>query len=178
MSGSESDLILAHSFGGGGPDVEGSILAAIIVGFGIVSFVRRTMKPATSVSVVVVGIALAVGSFTLGNPGNQSAGAAPSGVAIAVTFPENGDLVPAGQLIPIDFELENARLTSQTTSTDPREGHIHVFVDSALVSMPMNSSDVEVTLDPGEHVVTLEFTTADHRSFAPKILDEITVVAE
>jgi hypothetical protein len=50
----------------------------------------------------------------------------------------------------------------------PDEGHIHLFLDGALVSMT-GSMTADVLVAPGTHEVSAEFVAVDHLSFDPRV---------
>ena len=74
------------------------------------------------------------------------------------------------------MEIVGGELTSATTSDDPTMGLLHIFVDGTLTAMPATTTQ-EFRLEPGEHTLAVGFTTADHRSFEPRITDEVTATA-
>jgi hypothetical protein len=97
-------------------------------------------------------------------------------VSIEITAPDDGTSVPAGRPLMVETDITRGELTAATESDDPTQGHLHVFVDDELISMPATPTQ-EVELEPGDHTIVVEFTTADHRSFEPRILDTIEVTA-
>jgi hypothetical protein len=50
----------------------------------------------------------------------------------------------------------------------PNEGHIHLYVDGALVSMSTGLT-ADVPARPGTHQLVAEFVAVDHGSFDPRI---------
>jgi hypothetical protein len=173
---------LAHTLGAGGPDIEMLLLAVALLFLGVTFFVQKTTKPAVPVVLLVGALGVGAGAFALGGSAgdhSDSAGVvgAPEGISIRITAPTDSDTVPAGESVEVTVELTGADLTDATTSEDPTEGHLHIFVDGTVISMPSTTTN-EVELDRGDHTITVEFTTADHRSFDPRIQDEINVTAQ
>jgi len=170
----------ATTLGAGGPDLELSLLAVTLVFLGATFFVRKTTKPFVPVLLVVGGMAAAAGAFAIGGPGDagsDGALAAPEGLSIRVTSPSDGETVPARETLELEVEIVGGELTSATTSEDPTMGHLHIYVDGTLTAMPATTTQ-KYRLEPGEHTLGVEFTTADHRSFEPPILEEVTVTAQ
>jgi hypothetical protein len=174
---------LAHTLGAGGPDIEMLLLAAALLFLGVTFFVQKTTKPAVPVVLLVAALGVGAGAFAVGasstddHSGNDGVVAAPNGVVVSITAPADGDTVSAGESVEVTVELTGADLTDATTSEDPTEGHLHIFVDGTIISMPSTTTN-EVELEPGDHTIAVEFTTADHRSFDPRIQDEINVTAQ
>jgi Domain of unknown function (DUF4399) len=173
---------LAHTLGAGGPDIEMLLLAVALLFLGVTFFIQKTTKPAVPVVLLVGALGVGAGAFAVGGsagdqPGSDGVVAAPEGIGISITSPTDSDTVPAGEAVEVTVELTGADLTDATTSEDPTEGHLHIFVDGTIVSMPSTTTN-EVELEPGDHTIAVEFTTADHRSFDPRIQDEVTVTAQ
>ncbi|MGH2754690.1 MAG: hypothetical protein ACRDLB_09660 [Actinomycetota bacterium] len=169
-------MVLAHALGGsGGPEIEILVLGVALVVVGFMMRGKENVKPAFPIGAIVAGLGLVIASFLL--PAGSSTTQAASDVAVTIAFPQDGDTVPASEAFDVEVELDGATLTEDTTGTDPRKGHIHVFVDGELLSMP-TSLQSPVTLEPGSHEITVEFVAADHTQFEPRILNTIEVTAE
>ena len=93
---------------------------------------------------------------------------------VAFSQPENGATVPAKQPIPLQVDLAGGEIA---TSGSDGGGHLHIFVDGSVISMP-STTTTEVTLDPGEHELKVEYVDFDHASFDPPVQQTITVTAE
>jgi hypothetical protein len=96
---------------------------------------------------------------------------------LRIVEPHDGDVFDG----PVDvrLELEGARVVDQT-STDlrPDEGHIHVLLDDQLVSM---TDGLEQTLDdvePGLHILKVEFVANDHAPFDPRLIEAVAFEVE
>lgn len=164
-------MILAHGVGGTGPEIE-----LLILGAGLVLFAafKGAQKRSTNILVALVGAGMLVAAFVL--PKSQSTRTAPSDVAISIKSPVDNEVVPANEKVNVQVELENAALTDETQGTDPRLGHIHIYVDGSVVSMP-TELNADIELEPGEHDLMVEYVAADHSRFEPPITDEVTVDA-
>lgn len=166
---------LAHTLGTNGPEVELLILAGAMLVLGIVFFFQRSVKPMVPLILVLGAFVLAGGAFIFKS--DDTTQAASIDATITIVSPEAGAEVPANEPFPLRVELGNASLTTANQSADPSEGHLHVYVDDELIAMPTDATP-EVELEPGSHVITVEFTQADHRSFEPRILDKVEVTAQ
>jgi hypothetical protein len=174
-------MVLAHTLGAGGPEIELLLLAVALLFLGVTFFVQKTTKPAVPVVLLVGALAVGAGSFAVGgsdeHTGTEGTTAAPEGLGVTITSPADGDTVPAGEPVVVEVEVTGGELTSDTESEDPTQGHLHIFVDGSVISMPSTTTN-EVELEPGDRTIAVEFTTADHRSFEPPIQDEIDVTAQ
>ena len=129
---------------------------------------RPLLVPALCLLIVVAGCGQ--GSPATPSPSApESTGPRPSSPAtLTVVQPKDGDVV-SGTTVHVVFDLENATITSATTtSIRPDQGHIHLYVDNVLVSMNYQMQD-DVTLTPGAHTLKGEFVAADHVPFAPRV---------
>jgi hypothetical protein len=60
-----------------------------------------------------------------------------------------------------------------STSLRPDQGHLHLFLDEALVSMTAGTS-ASLEAGPGEHVLVAEFVASDHGPFDPRVVASVT----
>jgi hypothetical protein len=106
-------------------------------------------------------------------PGAAGSGATlgprPSSPAtLAIITPTNGQKVN-GSTVHVAMELKNATITSATTTNlRPDEGHIHLYVDNVVVSMNY-STEQDLPVATGTHVLKAEFVAADHAPFSPRV---------
>lgn len=168
------ELVLAHSMGGNGPQLEALVLAIAVLGMAIAGYRQKTFKPIWSAGLGVVGIGFSVLAFTLSGSNTTTA---PANVSVSIAKPSKGATVPANVPVDIEAEIAGETLTDETTGTDPTKGHIHIFVDGELSSMP-SKLVTPVELETGAHEITVEFVAADHSQFEPRILDTVEVTAE
>jgi hypothetical protein len=131
---------------------------------------------------VALAAALALMAALAGCSGDKSAGATPtsdtlgprpsSPAKLTIVSPRNGATVPASGA-ELDVHLTKAKIVNLTTrNITPTEGHIHVLVDDRLVAMNYKLSGKLPKLDPGTHVVKVEFVAADHLPFDPRVLTQ------
>lgn len=165
---------LTHTIGSGGPEIELLVMAGAVLVLGVVFFFQKTVKPMVPLILVLAAFALAGGAFMFkSDPTTESATIE---ATVTIASPEAGDVVPANEPVALEVDLEGGELTAENEAADPSKGHLHVYVDGQLVSMPSTATP-EVELEPGDHEITVEFTQADHRSYEPRILDRVQVTA-
>ena len=99
-------------------------------------------------------------------------------IAFAEPAPEQ---IVTGSMLDVRVQVENGRIVDATSSdVTPDTGHIHVFLDGALLSM---TSEREQEIDiadllPGVHRLQAEFVAADHAPFDPPVITAVTFVKE
>jgi hypothetical protein len=142
---------------------------------------HRLMKAAqvaiAFVGIALVAIALAGCSSSNGAPASSAAvspppsaaGSRPSSPAvIKVVQPASGSSV-TGTTAHIVISLEGAQVVpATTTNVRPDQGHVHLYVDNALVSMNYGLEQ-DIAVHPGTYVVKAEFVAADHVPFSPRV---------
>jgi hypothetical protein len=176
-----NEILLAHTLGVGGPDLELIMIAGAMAVLGIVFFFQKAVKPAVSIGLVVV--AIATGGFAFARGGDQEpetqqsraadaeGGVSPEGAGVTITSPSDGDTVAANRTIEITYEVDPGGLPPDQL------GDMHVYVDGELQSM--QTTDVlEIELKPGTYMVGVEAAQPNHASFDPMVLDEIELTAE
>lgn len=115
-----------------------------------------------------VGAALVVAALIVPNLGGGS------DATVSFASPEDGATVPAREPITIEIDLGGGDLA---TSASDAGGHLHIYVDGSVISMPSTTS-TEVELEPGEHELKVEYVDFEHASYDPPISETITVTAE
>lgn len=94
-------------------------------------------------------------------------------LAIQIVSPADGEVVAAGEAIRIEAEITGGHI--QGARGEGRPGHLHLYVDRQLVSMADEAAP-EVTLEPGRHLVMVEFADENHAPLG--VTDQVEVVAE
>jgi hypothetical protein len=59
-----------------------------------------------------------------------------------------------------------------TTRIEPNQGHVHLYLDGALVSMTLALTQ-RLSVSPGEHLLQAEFVAADHAPFDPRVITSV-----
>jgi hypothetical protein len=128
-----------------------------------------------AVSLAVALFLAACGWSTGADNGGSSAGATPdsrprSTASIFIASPRDGSTVKGNRTI-LRIELDGGALV-QATSTDlqPDEGHLHVSLDGSLITMTSALSQELTELDPGIHLVEVEYVANDHAPFDPRVI--------
>ena len=91
-----------------------------------------------------------------------------SPATINVKQPASGAQL-SGTYVHVVLGIAGARIVPVTTTAiRPDEGHVHLYVNNALVSMNYGlEQDIAVT--PGTYVLKAEFVAADHAPFNPRV---------
>jgi hypothetical protein len=101
---------------------------------------------------------------------DATAARASSSATLRFVSPRQGELF-RGNLASIRVRLQLVggqivRFTS--TRLAPDQGHVHLFLDGALVSMSLTLAR-RLEVGPGRHVLLAEFVAADHGPFQPRV---------
>ena len=135
------------------------------------------MRMRTLTSCLVAG-AMLLAACSSGGGGATPTASAPSPIGprpsspavLKIVSPKNGSTVPATGA-EVEISLAGATLTDVTSQTiSPDEGHLHVSVDDRLISMTSGLRQKLPPLEPGRHLIQVEFVAADHLPFNPRVL--------
>ena len=178
--------MLAHA--GGTPEFVSSALVAagLVVGWIGLSRIRGrgfSRVPGWG-AWMLIGLApvVLVASFVVPSAlWPQPSGNRPASTAtIAFAEPAPGQVVN-GDDLEVLVRVDGATIVEgSSTDLSPDTGHLHLFVDGAIVSM--TSGEVQRVpvhdLDPGVHELQAEFVAADHAPFDPRVVITTTFVTE
>lgn len=126
---------------------------------------------------LMITLAMAIVSAACGGsdgsptPTDATGGDRPSSTGtVTIVSPANGDVIE-GTNVDLRVELEDARIIPQATrEISPDEGHLHVYLDGALISMTEGAEQEVTGLTPGPHRIQVEFVAADHAPFDPRVV--------
>ncbi len=160
---------LAHTLDQSGPHIEYLAVAGGFLLLGIVLFVQKSVKPIISIAIILLALGVGTGAFFVGGA------PAAAGRSVVITSPKPGESVPALERFELQVAINGGKLARSPGAQSG--GHLHIFVDGALVDMPTTANPM-VTLKEGTHRLGVEFVDAQHVSYKPKVVDEIEVVAK
>ena len=103
-----------------------------------------------------------------------------SSATIAFAEPASEQIV-AGGTLDVKVRVEDDKVVGATsTDVTPDAGHIHVFLDGALLSMTWGrEQEIDITdLSPGVHRLQAEFVASDHAPFDPPVMTAVTFVKQ
>jgi hypothetical protein len=92
---------------------------------------------------------------------------------VQIVTPTVGDVIH-GSVVDVRVRLENARIVAVTTANiTPDQGHLHLFLDDQLEGMNFSTSATLTAVQPGLHVLRVEFVASDHLPFDPRVIAEV-----
>jgi hypothetical protein len=137
--------------------------------------VRRLSALATALVLLVVAACAGSGSATVPPSIAASlvaptpAGSRPSSPAILTFVSPTPNEVVTGATLHVVLSLQDATIVpATTTNISPTTGHVHLYVDNALVSMNYALTQ-DLPVHPGTYVLQAEFVAADHAPFDPRV---------
>jgi hypothetical protein len=97
------------------------------------------------------------------------AGSRPSSPAVLTFVSPTANEVISGTSVHVVLSLQHATIVpATTTNISPTTGHVHLYVDNALVSMNYQLSQ-DLPVHAGTYVIYAEFVAADHAPFDPRV---------
>lgn len=135
------------------------------------AFIYRSAKPDKigppwalfAAGAVLVGLALLVPRLGGGTDAE-----------VSFATPTDGATLPANEPVDVEIDLTGGELAQSASDSG---GHLHIFVDGSVVSMP-GGDTTEIELEPGEHELRVEYVDIQHAAYDPPVQETITVTAE
>ncbi len=151
---------------------------------------RRKMRQNKQIAMATVALAL----FLVATPAlapRANAAAMPclssSKCNLLILSPGSGAALNNNQTVYrsfiVSFATQNFTLVqpgtggdvNTTTAGGRNQGHIHVFVDNAYVTLWANANGIPLTLAKGTHTIRLDLVNDFHQTFNPSISKSTTV---
>jgi hypothetical protein len=86
--------------------------------------------------------------------------------------PTDGEVVHGS--VDVKVQLENATIVPVTTTNiTPDQGHLHLYLDDQIESMNFSTSAKLTAVQPGLHVLRVEFVASDHLPFDPRVIAQV-----
>jgi hypothetical protein len=133
---------------------------------------NRAARRFPAVALVFLVTLTAACSATDAATGSPTLGPRPASTAkLSIVSPKDGEVFHS-PTVPLQIKLEGATVVPATTTTNiqPDQGHLHVYLDNALVTMTADLSTDLHDVPPGQHLVQVEFVANDHFPFDPRVL--------
>ncbi len=138
---------------------------------------RRRTWPAACLILLLLDVAACSSPATAGFSSEPSAsvvaptpaGSRPSSPAIVTIVSPTANQVVTGSTLQVVISLQGATIVAATTTAiTPTTGHVHLYVDNALVSMNYGLTQT-LPVHPGTYILKAEFVAADHAPFDPRV---------
>jgi hypothetical protein len=104
-----------------------------------------------------------------------------STATVSFTEPTPGQHV-SGETMEVSVALTGGKIVATTSTTlTPDTGHLHLYIDDRLISMAYGATRQQVPiadLQPGPHVLRVEFVAADHGPFNPRVEASVPFVKD
>jgi hypothetical protein len=93
---------------------------------------------------------------------------------LEILRPEAGEVVE-GPDVEVSVELTGATVIEEvTTDIRPDEGHVHLSLDGETISLLAGLEETIRRVEPGTHLLEVEFVAGDHGPFEPRVLQSVT----
>lgn len=136
--------------------------------------------PAIGLAVLLLAVAACTSSASAGFSAAPSdaaslaaptpAGSRPSSPAIVTIVSPTANQIVTGTTLHVVISLQGATIVpATTTNISPTTGHVHLYVDNALVSMNYGLTQ-DLPVHPGTYIIKAEFVAADHAPFDPRVV--------
>jgi hypothetical protein len=126
-----------------------------------------------------LGLAVVLAACTGGGASNADGPPTPatrpsSPASLEIVKPEPGEVVD-GDRVEVAVELSGAELIDEvTTDIRPDEGHVHLALDGETVNLLAGLEETIRNVEPGTHLLEVEFVAGDHGPFDPRVVQSVT----
>lgn len=125
----------------------------------------RTLLLAAALAVAGCGGGGAAGTAT--PPGSTSSARPATAARLEIVEPKQGAVL-TGSTVHVVVAVQGARIVQVTSAkVRPDEGHVHLFLDGALVYMNY-TLEQDLPVHPGTFQLRAEFVASDHFPFNPR----------
>jgi hypothetical protein len=130
-------------------------------------------------------VVLSLAAVLAGCGSSKTSQAAPSPVAsapsrisstgqIKILSPAAGETVTGNQTT-VRIELTGAQIDPVvSTNIKPDRGHVHLKLDGRLVTILGGLEEPLTGLQPGQHLLEVQFVASDHGPFNPPVISTVT----
>jgi hypothetical protein len=134
----------------------------------------RRLVPFLTLAVLVAVVATACSS-TSAKPQAQR----PSTTATLQILSPTAGAVVTGSTLHVVLQLTGGTIIPTTTATPigNNEGHIHLLDNGSVISMAF-STQQDISLTPGPHLLEAEFVASDHLPFNPRVIASVHITAQ
>ena len=138
------------------------------------SAMRRTLFISALLALALVAAACSGGGSGPSSTITPTVATRPASTAkLTILSPTEGQTIKSSSVI-VRVSLKDAKIVKPvSTHLVPDEGHIHVKLDGALITMTA-SLRTAVPVTPGHHVVEVDFVANDHGPFDPPVVAVVT----
>jgi hypothetical protein len=177
--------VLAH--GGGGHTLKQAGLETLLLfvccGLGVAAFRLREARVLGRPHLASRGLAVLAGAAlvlayvvpVLSGPPKIASVRPATDAKISILFPQPHQVLrgnPATIRVPL--RVLGARIVTQTsTRLVPDKGHIHLYLDGALVTM-VYADSATIRAYPGSHRLVAELVAVDHGPFRPPVVASVS----
>jgi hypothetical protein len=97
---------------------------------------------------------------------------------VQILSPSAGQVV-TGSTLHVVLQLTGGTIipTSTATPIGNNEGHIHLLDNGSVISMAF-STQQDISLTPGPHLLEAEFVASDHLPFNPRVIASVHITAQ
>jgi hypothetical protein len=141
--------------------------------------VRWSAPARRLVALLTLAVVLAVVGTACSSSSAKPQAQRPSTTAtVQILSPTAGQVV-TGSTLHVVLQLTGGTIipTSTATPIGTNEGHIHLLDNGSVISMAF-STQQDISLTPGPHLLEAEFVASDHLPFNPRVIASVHITAQ